>query len=332
LIIDLERFITAEKPLWDEMEQILERVESGGDSALRLDRALRLHYLYQRTSSALARLDGLAAPPEFRRHLEALVARAYGEVHSCRDSSNRFRPVDWFTKTFPQTFRRHIRQFRLAVLATIAGMLFGAAALMLAPDEKASLLPFGHLHGSPQERVEQEEASASKGIEGHRATFSGSLMTHNTRVSILCMASGITWGIGTILLLFYNGVILGAVCLDYLQSSQGVFLAGWLLPHGVVEIPAILIGGQAGLLLATAMTGRESGLPLASRVRLVWGDLATLTGGLAVMLVWAGIVESFFSQYHEPVLPYWVKISFGIAELAILVMFLGLSGRRESGK
>jgi hypothetical protein len=56
----------------------------------------------------------------------------------------------------------------------------------------------------------------------------------------------------------------------------------------------------------------------------------TLIGGVAVMLVWAGIVESFLSQYHKPVLPYAVKIAFGTLELVALVWFLGFCGRKES--
>jgi hypothetical protein len=45
------------------------------------------------------------------------------------------------------------------------------------------------------------------------------------------------------------------------------------------------------------------------------------------MLVWAGIVEAFFSQYHEPVIRYSTKILFGAIELAGLILFLGLSGK-----
>ncbi|MDX1709011.1 MAG: stage II sporulation protein M, partial [Desulfobacterales bacterium] len=54
--------------------------------------------------------------------------------------------------------------------------------------------------------------------------------------------------------------------------------------------------------------------------------------GVALMLVWAGIVEAFFSQYHEPVLPYTFKIAFGCVELSILVLYLGLAGRKKSSK
>jgi len=57
-------------------------------------------------------------------------------------------------------------------------------------------------------------------------------------------------------------------------------------------------------------------------------DVVTLLCGVAVLLVHAGIVESFFSQYHEPVLPYSFKIAFGILQSAGLAAFLLLSGRR----
>ena len=99
----------------------------------------------------------------------------------------------------------------------------------------------------------------------------------------------------------------------------------------MVEIPAILLAGQGGLILATALIGRDSGLPLAQRLRLVWGDLVTLMGGVGIMLVWAGLIEGLFSQYHEPVLPYPVKIGFGVAELTLLVLFLTRAGAGGAG-
>lgn len=58
----------------------------------------------------------------------------------------------------------------------------------------------------------------------------------------------------------------------------------------------------------------------------MWGDLVALIGGVGIMLVWAGLIEALFSQYHEPVLPYPVKIGFGVAELLLLVLFLSKAG------
>jgi uncharacterized membrane protein SpoIIM required for sporulation len=153
-------------------------------------------------------------------------------------------------------------------------------------------------------------------------------MTHNTRVSIFTMALGMTWGVGTIIMLFYNGVLLGAVAFDYVRAGQTTFLLGWLLPHGVVEIPSILIAGQAGFVLARALIGWGSQIPLTARLREISRDLVTLIFGVAVLLIWAGFVESFLSQYHEPVIPYSIKIAFGLVELTLLTLFLAKSGAK----
>src|SRR5260370_26993584 len=127
-------------------------------------------------------------------------------------------------------------------------------------------------------------------------------------------------------MLFYNGVILGAVSVDCVAAGQTKFLMGWLLPDGAVEIPAILIGGQAGLVLARALIGWGKRASLRSRLREVSQDLVTLIFGVGVLLVWAGLVEAFLSQYHEPVVPYSAKIVFGLMELALLFLFLAKSG------
>jgi hypothetical protein len=66
-----------------------------------------------------------------------------------------------------------------------------------------------------------------------------------------------------------------------------------------------------------------------TRFREISGDIVTLAGGFACLLVWAGIIEAFLSQYHEPVIPYAGKIAFGVLELLLLFLFLTRSGRAE---
>ncbi len=187
----------------------------------------------------------------------------------------------------------------------------------------------------PHERVareEKEQAAAIKDKKSDRmanvkGTFSAELMTHNIRVAVLTLAMGMTWGLGVITLLFYNGVTLGAVSCDYVLDGQTQFLMGWLMPHGVIEIPAILVGGQAGFVLAGALVGWRSRETRRRRLAAARADVASLAGGMAVMLVWAGIIEAFLSQYHQPVLPYGLKIAFGTAELALLIAYFGRAGR-----
>jgi hypothetical protein len=54
-----------------------------------------------------------------------------------------------------------------------------------------------------------------------------------------------------------------------------------------------------------------------------------LVAGLAMMLVWAGIMEAFFSQHHAPVLPYAFKVTVAGAELVMLTIYLLLIGKTE---
>jgi uncharacterized membrane protein SpoIIM required for sporulation len=210
------------------------------------------------------------------------------------------------------------------------GGAFGGLALVMDPGAKQVLMPFPHLQGDPSERVAEEEKADKDRLGSLKATFSSYLMTHNTKVSIFTLALGMTWGIGTLILLFYNGIILGAVALDYVLAGEAEFLLGWLLPHGAVEIPAILLAGQAGLVLAGALIGWGKPVSLRMRLREVSADLVTLIFGVAMMLVWAGIVEGFFSQYHGPIIPYPVKIGFGMVELVLLSLFFWKAGSKAS--
>lgn len=327
MIIDLRKFVAAERKYWEELESFLRKLENAPDRRLEISDLSRFHYLYERASSDLARIATFGAEKDVRTYLESLVARAYGEIHETRRKAHRIAPVRWFLRDFPDAFRRHAAIFLLAVAIFCVGGLFGGLAVVFDPQAKAVLMPFPELMQSPAERVKEEEQAKTDRLAGAKARFSALLMTHNTRISILTMAMGITWGVGTAILLFYNGVILGAVAADYVMAGQTSFLLGWLLPHGAVEIPSILIAGQAGLLLARAMIGAGNRLPFRTRMRRITRDLFALISGTAILLIWAGIIESFLSQYHQPVLPYAFKIAFGIVEMALLALFLSRSGR-----
>lgn len=334
MIIDLQRFVAAERPYWTELERLLDKLEADPNLHMSLEQLQHFHLLYERTAADLAKLTTFSSEPETRRYLENLVGRAYGEMHETRERRSRLQPLRWFFQILPQTFRRHVRAFYLSLAITLAGTAFGGLALALDPASKPVLMPFPHLLQDPAKRVAEEERLARSGddggmedrLAGRKTTFSAFLMTHNTRVSIFTLALGMTWGVGTLLMLFYNGIMLGGVAVDYIRAGQTKFLLGWLMPHGVIEIPAILIAGQAGLLLAFALIGWGRRTPLRTRLREVTPDVVTLIFGVGLLLVWAGFVEAFLSQYHEPVISYSTKIAFGVVELGLLILFLAKSG------
>ena len=327
MIIDVAKFVEGQRGTWRELEKVLEGIENDPHARWTLEEVRRFHFLYEKTSADLAKLSTFAFSPEIVRYLESLVARAYGEIHEERDRGQRASFRRWFVSGFPNAFRRHIGAFWVALAVTLAGVVLGAAAVRMDPQAREVLLPFDFPNETPGQRVEREETAKKDRLGGQHSTFSAYLMTHNIRVSLFTLAFGMTAGIGTSLSLFYNGTILGAISADYVLAGQTTFLLGWLLPHGSIEIPAIVIAGQAGFVLGGALLGWRSRAPLRARFRAISQDLLTLIGGLALMLVWAGMVEAFFSQFHEPVLPYSLKIAFGVVELVLLYLYLGWAGR-----
>lgn len=333
MIIDLKRFLRQERPYWNELDRLVGAMEQDSSYAPDLPTARRLHYLFERTSTDLAKVKTFASEPDLTRYLENLVSRAYGHIHEVRGRPHRLAPVHWFFVTLPCTFRRHVWAFWLAIGVTLGGSLLGGAAVALDPDAKTSLLPFGLGDLDPRQRVQRELEHGEKGVEvneGMKGQMMGFYIQNNVSVSIMAMGLGISWGIGTIIVLFNNGVLLGGVVIDYAMAGEGAFLTAWLLPHGAIELPAIFVAGQAGLVLGRAMIGWGSRISLRGRLRQVTPDLVTLMIGVALMLVWAGFVEAYASQIHRRDL-YWVKISFGCAELIALALFLGLSGRWSQG-
>lgn len=329
MILDLERFQAHARPRWGDLESLLALIESRPDRRLNAAEAEQLQELYAQIAADLNRVTHGALAPELRQYLERLVARAYAELYFAPPTrSEIWQPRRWlriFT-TFPETFRRQFRYFALAVLITVLGCALGGLAVRYDPASVDVLLPANYLQ-NPGQRVQDEE-QGKKGLRSTQveAAFSGQLIRHNIEVALLAAALGVTFGIGTALLLFENGVMLGAVAVRYTQQGFGLFVSAWLLPHGAFEIPSILIAGQAGFYLARLLLRRREDRD----VRESMTEWLVLMAGLAMMLVWAGIMEGFFSQHHAPVLPYGFKVAVGVAELVLLTIYLLMTGRRQT--
>src|SRR6059036_2078671 len=169
MIINLQRFIASERPVWNELNTILARFEAEPNLRMNVAEIERFHDLYERAAAGLAKLTTFSSEPETRRYLEHLVARAYGEIHETREKRRRFFPLQWFFQTLPQTFRRHVRAFWLSLAITLAGCAFGGFAIALDPESKPVLMPFSHLLEDPTKRVAEEEQATQDRLAGGKA-------------------------------------------------------------------------------------------------------------------------------------------------------------------
>lgn len=76
---------------------------------------------------------------------------------------------------------------------------------------------------------------------------------NNIRVSFICFVMGFLLSIGTVWVLFQNGIMVGAF--EYMFFAKGLgwnsVLVIWI--HGTLEISAIIISGAAGLILGNSI-------------------------------------------------------------------------------
>jgi uncharacterized membrane protein SpoIIM required for sporulation len=246
--MDLATFLQQRRPDWKRLEEILQRVEGSGLSSLDDEQAVVFGRLYRRAASDLNQAQTFASGEATERYLNDIVARAYLVIYGKTrvDLRGLVRYLFW---GYPAVFRRHLPHFLLATVLFVVGAIFGylastydkeVARVYLLPADMPTIQPGG----------EGEDDAAPMYTTDQLTEFSAFLFTHNVSVSLAAFALGITLGLGTAWLMFYNGVLLGALGAVFVEAGQLTAYATGVLPHGVLEIPACLIGGAAGFVLA----------------------------------------------------------------------------------
>jgi uncharacterized membrane protein SpoIIM required for sporulation len=246
--MDLAMFLQQRRPDWKRLEEILQRVEGSGLSSLDDEQAVEFGRLYRRAASDLNQAQTFASGEATERYLNDIVARAYLVIYGKTrvDLRGLVRYLFW---GYPAVFRRHLPHFLLATVLFVVGAIFGylastydkeVARVYLLPADMPTIQPGG----------EGEDDAAPMYTTDQLTEFSAFLFTHNVSVSLVAFALGITLGLGTAWLMFYNGVLLGALGAVFVEAGQLTAYATGVLPHGVLEIPACLIGGAAGFVLA----------------------------------------------------------------------------------
>jgi uncharacterized membrane protein SpoIIM required for sporulation len=243
--MNLAVWMDQQRPAWKRLEHLLEQIENNGLGSLEDAAAVEFARLYRRTASDLNQAQSFVQADGVVKYLNDLVARCYVAINA----RIRFDGRGWLRRLvweYPAHFRRHFKAFLLATAIFAVGGVFGYVASAYDSLAARSLL----LPNMPMIQPGQEGSLAST---GQLAGFSGFLFTNNTRVCLIVCALGLTWGVGTALLLWYNGLMMGALAAVFGEAGAWREFCTGILPHGVLEIPAMLISGAAGFLLAGAM-------------------------------------------------------------------------------
>jgi len=316
--MNVEAFIANRSPVWQELDALLARAEEN-PRELTHDEVHRLVELYRRTASDLNLVRSYTANPDLIGNLNQLAGRAYRFVYQAGHEKPVWSAfVRLIAHEIPKAFRRERIAIALAASAFILGAFFGAGAVLVDRANAHRLIPTEFFSESPRERVARIEKDDERIDSADKAlAFGASLYTHNIQVSFLAFSLGALTIIGGVWLLFYNGVLLGAVAATYVLDGVTTFFVAWVGPHGALELPSIIFAAAAGLIAGRALLMPEN-LTRAASLRRVFPSVWRMMIGTCLTLVCAGLIEGGFSQFSAKSIPYAIKI--GVA----LTLFLGL--------
>jgi len=293
---DTRRFRAAREGEWRRLEEIVLRAEKGSLRKLPDEDLLALPVLYRGALSSLSVARETSLDLELVTYLEGLCARAYFFVYGVRTSPGK-RLGAFFAHDWPAAVRAIGRETLVALFLTFVGALAGYLLVSAQPSWFGSFVPADLAGGrdftaSPETlRQTLYHQQGAQGL-GFFATY---LFTHNSQVSVLAFALGFAFGVPTVMLLIYNGAMLGAFLALFVSRGLGFELGGWLIIHGTTEIFAIVLAGAAGLKIGWAVVfpGESGRLDAAAKA----GRTAALVmGGVVVMLLVAGLLEGFGRQ------------------------------------
>ena len=144
------------------------------------------------------------------------------------------------------------------------------------------------------------------------------IAVHNVQVSFMIFISGILAGLGTIWLLFNNGVMLGAF--QYFFFSKGLgwksVLVIWI--HGTLEISSIIIAGAAGIVLAKSLLFPGTFKRLPSLKRGARDGIKMMIGLVPVFIV-AAFLEGFITRYSG--MPVWLSLFILISSACFIIWY-----------
>jgi uncharacterized membrane protein SpoIIM required for sporulation len=277
---------------------------------LGVDGVLELGGLYRAAVADLALARRRFPGDPVVERLEPLVLRARQAVYGERRSGGSLR--EFLTRGYWRDIRAHRALLAVSLTAMFAPTLLAAAWAINDPGAAIGLVPSAYRAAADPHVRHLSGVGLTT-----QAALASSIYTHNIAVTFLTFAGGLALGAGTLLMLAYNGLLLGTLAGLTIQAGTFSVFVRYIVPHGLLELSCISIAGTAGLRLARALIDpgvHTRGEALRADAR----GAVLMVLGTAPWLVLAGLTEGFITPRDLPV-PDALAVG-----LALVVLFWSL--------
>ncbi len=310
------RWIEQRKSSWGRLDMLVHQVESSGIRSLSGAELREFGLLYRQVAADLSAVRSDRASGTLEEYLNGLLGRAHNRIYSGRKAG--FGSIWRFmARDYPRIFRRMLPYVATAFVIFLVGAALGTLLTLSRPEFMRVML------GPAMLETIDHHQMWTHSIVSMKPQASSAILTNNIGVCFLAFAGGIVAGLGTLLLMFQNGLQVGVISTACSQAHMALDLFSFMAAHGSLELPSIFISGGAGLRLATAllfpgMLSRRDSLARGAK------EAVRLLAGVVPLLVVAGILEAFLSPSGEPV---GVKFAVGAVLFCALAFWLVEGGR-----
>ena len=239
--MNVKQFIKQHREEWKQLEQLIATL-SKGRKTITGDNIILFSRLYQKAAQNLSYSQTYFPNDEVTQYLNGLVSKSHNLLYKDQVSS-----VKQIRHFFAAKFiGLLLEQWKFVVTAMILfaiGAIGSFLSVLNDPLHIYSILPPEIARGVDPEQLGSRDGTVDSSL------MSASIMTNNIKVAILAFAGGITFGILTVYLLIYNGIIIGALAALFWHHGKAYDFWAYIVPHGMIELTAIFIAGGAGLLM-----------------------------------------------------------------------------------
>ena len=308
--MDTDAFIAVHRPQW---ERLAELTRSRTLDAQGIDELLAL---YQQTSTHLSTVRSTNPDPALTARLSLLVHRARLRITGARiplwKNARTFLWEDLPAALYEARWAVALSAAIFLVSAIVTGVYFGTD-----PVARGLVLP------EAAQRSLAQRDFVSYYFEGEATGFAAQVWTNNAWITVQAVVFGVT-GIWPLIMLVQNGLnvgLSGGVMGAY--DGLDTFFV-YLLPHGLLEITAVLVGAGAGLRTFWAWV-RPGPLPRLWALSRAARALITVAIGLVPVLLISGFLEAFVTPSG---LPPTVRVGLGVLAWAAFMVFFLVRGRQ----
>lgn len=217
--------------------------------------------------------------------------------------------LEYFTKTYPLHVLKHYDKVIISLIIFLLSVLIGAVSA--ANDDQFVRLILGD--GYVDKTLENIKQGNPLGVYSDSSSISMFFLItlNNIKVAMYAFGLGAIFSIGTGLLLFSNGIMLGSF--QYFFYSKGLLLTSvmgiWM--HGTIEIFSIVIAGAAGITMGNGLLFPKTYPRKISFQRSAMEGIKILIGLFPLFII-AGFIESFLTRHSNISLLSYLIIGFSI--------------------